>query len=67
MYFSHMMVKSRFYVTLIIYFFLDEYILHAKYRIFPINMIITQLISRPEKVCMFMITKTHNLSVLRKT
>ena len=65
-----MMVKSIFYVTLIInYFsitmiFLDNYDLHAKYHIFNINMINTQLISGPEKVCVFMITKPHNWSVL---
>ena len=41
--------------------FHDNYILRAKYRIFPMN---TQLISRPEKVCIFMITKTHYWSVL---
>ena len=47
-------------MTLIIICFLDNGILHAKYHIFPINMINTQLISRPEKVCIFMITKTYN-------
>ena len=65
--FSHMMVNSRFFVTSIIFFFLHNGILHAKHRIFPINMINTQLISRPEKVCIFMINKTHNWSARRKT
>ena len=40
--------------------------MHEKYRIFPINMIHTQLISKPENVCTFMMTKTYNWSVLRK-
>ena len=48
--------------------FLNNYILHAQYRRFPIN---TQLTSRPEKVCVFMIakntfqfSKTNKLMVL---
>ena len=47
--------------------FLNNFIFHAKYRKFPVNMINTQLISRPEKMCIFMITKTNNWSVLPKT
>ena len=66
-YFSHMMVKSMLYVTFENKLFLESYILHAKYRIFHKKyMINTHLISRPEKVCIFMITKTHNWSVLVK-
>ena len=49
-------------MTLIIFFF-DSYILHAKYRRLPIT---NQLISRPEKVRIFMITKTRDWSVLCK-
>ena len=43
-YFSHMMVISMLYLTLTMNYFLDNYILHAKYRRFPIN---TQLIRPP--------------------
>ena len=52
-YFSHMMVKSSFFVTLIIGFLSKKGILHAKYRIFPIIMINTQLISRPKR-CVYL-------------
>ena len=41
-------------MTLIIFFFLEMVFCMC---IFPINMVNTQLISRPEKVCIFMITK----------
>ena len=36
-YSSHMMVTSMLYLTLTMNFFLDNYILHAKYRRFLIN------------------------------
>ena len=55
------------YVTFENKLFLESYILHAKYRIFHKKyMINTHLISRPEKVRIFMINKTHNWSVLVK-
>ena len=55
------------YVTLIInYFSITVLCMQNIVYFIYINMINTQLISRPEKVCIFMITRTHSWSVLVK-
>ena len=62
------MVKLRFYVTLIInYSLITIFCMQNTIYFIYINMINIQLISRPEKVCIFMvITQTHNWSVFVK-
>ena len=60
------MVKSMFIVSLIINYFSITILCMQNTYISYINMINTQVISRPGNVCIFMITKTCNWSVLVK-